>query len=57
MWLLLLERIEDKNKKTALLGLLRWILTSGQRRCSGLGYAPLPSEVARRALHTLEAAE
>jgi len=53
-WLLLPERIEDENKKAVLVGLLRWMLTSGQRRCSGLGYAPLPPEVARRALQALD---
>jgi phosphate transport system substrate-binding protein len=56
-WLWLPERIEDKNKKALLLALLRWVLTSGQRRCSSLGYAPLPSEVAKRALQTLDATE
>jgi hypothetical protein len=30
--------------------LLRWVLTSGQKKCSALGYAPLPAEIAKRAL-------
>lgn len=49
-WLLLPEQTEDKTKKDALTELLRWVLTSGQKKCSALGYAPLPPEVAKRAL-------
>jgi phosphate ABC transporter phosphate-binding protein len=49
-WLLIPERIEDTNEKNVLKELLRWVLTSGQKKCSALGYAPLPAEVAKRAL-------
>ena len=49
-WLLLPSEIEDPIKKSALTSLLRWILTSGQKECSSLGYAPLPYEVASRQL-------
>jgi phosphate ABC transporter phosphate-binding protein len=52
-WLLLPEQIEDKDKKTALTDLLRWMLTSGQKKCSALGYAPLPPEIAKAALDSL----
>ncbi|HEY6302860.1 MAG TPA: phosphate ABC transporter substrate-binding protein PstS [Terriglobales bacterium] len=52
-WLLLPERIEDKNKRSVLTELLRWMLTSGQKKCSALGYAPLPAEVAKRALESV----
>jgi len=48
-WLLFPEGIEDKNKKNVLTQFVRWALSSGQRRCSALGYAPLPEEVAHRA--------
>ncbi|HEY4843538.1 MAG TPA: hypothetical protein VIH78_16335 [Terriglobales bacterium] len=34
--------------------LLRWMLTCGQKKCSGLGYAPLPAEVAKRALDSFD---
>jgi phosphate transport system substrate-binding protein len=54
-FLLLPERMEDKNKRSALTELLRWMLTSGQKKCSALGYAPLPAEVAKRALESLDA--
>ncbi len=49
-WLLLPESIEDQNKKDLRMELLRWVLTSGQKKCSALGYAPLPADVAKRAL-------
>jgi phosphate ABC transporter phosphate-binding protein len=52
-WLIVPEQIEDKNKKTALTDLLRWTLTLGQKRCSALGYAPLPTEIAKDALASL----
>jgi len=53
-WLLLPEQMEDKNRKTVLLDLVRWMLTSGQTKCSALGYAPLPVDVAKRALDSLD---
>ena len=53
-WLLLPGGLEDKNKKTALLELVRWMLTAGQKSCSALGYAPLPAEVAANALQSAE---
>jgi phosphate transport system substrate-binding protein len=53
-WLLLPEQIEDKNKKATLLDLLRWILSSGQKSCSALGYAPLPADIAKSALQSAE---
>jgi phosphate transport system substrate-binding protein len=33
------------DKKAAMAAFLEWMLTSGQRQCSGLGYAPLPRNV------------
>jgi phosphate transport system substrate-binding protein len=58
-WLLVPERIQGQNsqaqnKKIVLTELLRWMLTSGQKKCSALGYAPLPTEVAKRALESLD---
>ena len=32
---------------------LEWVLTSGQRSCSALAYAPLPGEIAARELEQL----
>jgi phosphate ABC transporter phosphate-binding protein len=52
-WLLIPEATEDKNKWAVLTDLLRWVLTSGQKECSALGYAPLPPEIAKDALESL----
>ena len=54
-WLLLPHQIADKEKRATLVELLRWILTSGQKSCSALGYAPLSSDIARRALESVNA--
>jgi phosphate transport system substrate-binding protein len=52
-WLLLPEKTGDKNKRTALLDLVHWMLSAGQKSCSALGYAPLPDNVAQRALQSV----
>jgi len=52
-WLLIPEKIEGADRKNAIAGLLHWILTTGQKKCSALGYAPLPTEVARQALSSV----
>jgi phosphate transport system substrate-binding protein len=54
-WLLFRDPIDDPRKRAALVELLRWALTSGQKSCSALGYAPLPPDVAKRALQSVEA--
>jgi phosphate ABC transporter phosphate-binding protein len=54
-WLLLPQSVEDRNKKALLRDLISWMLTAGQRKCAALGYAPLPAEVAKRALESLDA--
>jgi phosphate transport system substrate-binding protein len=54
-WLLVPEEDRDAAKTAALRDLLRWILTSGQKQCEGLGYAPLPKEFANRELQALSA--
>jgi phosphate transport system substrate-binding protein len=51
-WLLPAER-EATDKKAAFAELLQWALTSGQKECASLGYAPLPREVANRELDFL----
>ena len=56
-WWLLPPDQESSAKRSALADLLGWILTSGQKECSALGYVPLPHVVAEReleALHTLK---
>jgi phosphate transport system substrate-binding protein len=44
-WLLIPSQIEDATKKKALVAFLGWMLTTGQKDCQGLSYAPLPKSV------------
>ncbi|MBV9508032.1 MAG: phosphate ABC transporter substrate-binding protein PstS [Acidobacteriia bacterium] len=44
-WLLIPSSIPDAGKAKAVKGFLQWMLTAGQKDCSGLTYAPLPSEI------------
>lgn len=53
-WLLVPEKIEGAGRKKAITELLRWILTRGQKKCSALGYVPLPSVVAKHALSSMD---
>ncbi len=53
-FLLLPQQPKDGPKKAAMLELLQWVLTSGQKQCSALGYAPLPREVVNRQLQVLD---
>jgi phosphate transport system substrate-binding protein len=52
-WVLLPESAGDAAEKAALRDLVRWMLTTGQKECEGLGYAPLPTELANRELAAL----
>jgi phosphate transport system substrate-binding protein len=54
-WLLVPQESADAAKRAALRDLLRWILSGGQKQCEGLGYAPLPGEIANRELQALSA--
>jgi phosphate ABC transporter phosphate-binding protein len=53
-WLLVPSQGLDAQKKEAIASLLRWMLTAGQKDCGSLGYAPLPREVAARALREVD---
>jgi len=53
-WLVFSDAMADKARRDALNGLLHWVLTSGQKECSGLGYAPLPREIVDRELKELD---
>ena len=48
-WLVVPPDLEP-NKKAATTTFLEWMLTSGQRQCSALGYAPLPRNLVDREL-------
>lgn len=50
---LLPKSLNDERKRAAFIELLQWVLTSGQKECSALGYAPLPREIANQQLETL----
>ena len=43
----------DAKVQANIVDLLRWVLTSGQKQCSSLGYAPLPRSVVESELATL----
>jgi len=47
-WFLLPQTFNQAAKKAAVEELLHWVLSSGQKECSALGYAPLPDEIAAR---------
>ncbi len=52
-WWLLPSDLGGPDKKPTYLELLQWMLTSGQKECSSLGYAPLPHEIVSRELQFL----
>lgn len=45
-WILMPQSSKNPQKTAALRDLLRWMLTSGQKESPGLGYLPLPKEIA-----------
>jgi phosphate transport system substrate-binding protein len=44
-WLLIPSEIKDATKKKAITDFLGWMLTTGQKDCESLSYAPLPLTV------------
>lgn len=46
-WLLVPAENGDIQKQQLLVSFMKWVLTSGQRECSALGYVPLPEDVVR----------
>lgn len=54
-WILVPNSGLDAQKKRAIIDLLDWMLTSGQKQCASLGYPPLPREVAARAVRAVDA--
>lgn len=54
-WLLVPEKIEDAQKRKAITGFLRWVLTEGQKFAAAKHYAPLPGDVALRVLQGIAA--
>ncbi|HVO60468.1 MAG TPA: phosphate ABC transporter substrate-binding protein PstS [Terriglobales bacterium] len=52
-WLLIPTNPADKKKGDVLKQLVKWCLTGGESTASSLSYAPLPKEVADKALATM----
>jgi ABC-type phosphate transport system substrate-binding protein len=52
-WVLIPATGTDPKKHEATRELLQWMLTSGQKECQFLGYAPLPGDLAARELQAL----
>lgn len=44
-WMLIPSQIPDATKKKAITDFLSWMMTTGQKDCEGLSYAPLPKAV------------
>jgi phosphate transport system substrate-binding protein len=53
-WVLLPQESSDARRKSTKIDVLRWMLSSGQKQCSALGYAPLPASVAESELRALD---
>jgi phosphate transport system substrate-binding protein len=47
-WMLLYKKYDNKDKRDALVGLLDYSLTDGQKESEALGYVPLPAGVAAK---------
>jgi phosphate transport system substrate-binding protein len=54
-WLLAPAAGLSPEKKSAIADLLNWALTSGQKQCASLGYAPLPRQVVASELRAVDA--
>ena len=54
-WIVIPAPNAEPAKRAAIRELLRWILTSGQKECSALGYVPLPRDISDSQLRTLDA--
>jgi phosphate transport system substrate-binding protein len=54
-WLLVPQDGVSKEKKSAIASLLTWALTTGQKQCAALGYAPLPRQVVASELQAVSA--
>jgi phosphate transport system substrate-binding protein len=52
-WLLIPQQSRDGNKGKVLRDFLSWMLKDGQREAASLSYAPLPKEVTKKLLTTI----
>jgi phosphate ABC transporter phosphate-binding protein len=51
---ILAPKTGDAQKRAALAGFLRWMLSAGQKQCSSLGYVPLPRDVVAAELQAVD---
>ena len=49
-WLLVPTQQSDPKSRLAIAAFLHWMLTTGQKQCESLGYAPLPRAIVAREL-------
>jgi len=56
-WFLIPEKIENPQKRKAIVEFLRWVLTDGQKFAAAKHYAPLPGDVALHVLQALSAVQ
>jgi phosphate ABC transporter phosphate-binding protein len=54
-WLVAPVEGVNAEKRTAIAELLKWALTTGQKQCASLGYAPMPQKIASSELDALKA--
>ena len=47
-WLVIPSTISDPAKRSAIVGVLKWMLKDGQKMTEALSYAPLPGEVVKK---------
>ena len=53
-WLLIPSHIADATKRDAIKGLLKWMLTDGQKYTEALAYAPLPKAVVAKEMKQID---
>jgi phosphate transport system substrate-binding protein len=53
-WLVAPVEGVSAEKRAAMANLLKWALTTGQKQCASLGYAPLPQKIASNELNALK---
>ena len=54
-WILVPKTGSDEQKRAAIAGFLRWMLGTGQKQCSALGYVPLPHQIVAQELQAVDA--
>ena len=53
-WLVVPANGGNQQQRAAASRFLRWMLTTGQKECSALGYAPLPHEIVTNEIQSLD---